>query len=126
MLAGGIRQDVLPPLGRVPRGRQVPSHRSGIGTGEDDYLVLCVERHLDRPGREQVLLVVETAVAFGSMQDTPVPIGAAANDGRRANVEVRANPRGVDDPPVTALRHVETALPVSLRVIVAVRKEGPQ
>ena len=126
MLARGIRQGVLPPLGRVPRGRQVPSHRSGIGTGEDDYLVLCVERRLDRPGREQVLLVVETAVAFGSMQDPPVPIGAAADDRRRAHVEVRANPRGVDDPTVAALRHVEAALAVSLRVMVAVSKEWPQ
>ena len=126
MLARGIRQGVLPPLGRVPGGRQVPSHRGGIGTGQDDHVGLSVELHLDRPGREQVLLVVETAVAFGSMQDPPVPIGAAADDRRRAHVEVRANPRGVDDPTVGALRHVEAALAVSLRVMVAVSKEWPQ
>src|SRR5256886_855226 len=126
MLARGIRQGMLPLLGRVPRRRHVPSVGDGIRAGEEDHLGLSVERYLDRPGREQVLLVVETTVALGSMQDTPVPIGTAANNRRWANVEVSANPRGVDDPTVTALRHVETALPVSLLVIVAMSKERPK
>ena len=88
--------------------------------------MLSVERHVDRPGREQVLLVVETAVALGSMQDPPVPVGTAAYHRRRAHVEVTTNPRGVDDPTVAALRDVEAALPVALLVIVAVSKERPE
>src|SRR2546429_9549177 len=107
MAMRGIREAVLPVRGGVPRRRHVPSLGAGIRAGEDDPLGLSVECHLDRPGREQVLLVVETTVTLGSMQDTPVPIGTAANNRRRANVEVTANPRGVDDPAVTALRHVE-------------------
>src|SRR5207248_7588134 len=126
MLARGSRGGVLPLLRGVPRRRHVPSLGDGIRAGEDDLRGLSVECHLDRPGREQVLLVVETTVTLGSMQDTPVPIGTAANNRGRANVEVTANPRGVDDPTVMALRHVETALPVSLLVIVAMSKEWPE
>src|SRR5207248_4252251 len=126
MLARGSRGGVLPLLRGVPRRRHVPSLGDGIRAGEDDLRGLSVECHLDRPRREQVLLVVETAVALGSMQDTPVPIGTAANNRRWANVEVSANPRRVDDPTVTVLRHVETALPVSLLVIVAMGKERPE
>ena len=138
MLARGIRQGVLPLLGCVPRRRDVPSAGDGIRAGEDDHVRLSVERHLDRPGREQVLFVVETAIALGSMQDTPVPIGTAANDRRRPHVEVTANdrrrphvevtanPGGVDDPAVAALHHVKAALAMSLLVVVAVRIEWPE
>src|SRR5207244_11876464 len=126
MLARGIRQGVLPLPGCVPRHRDVPSPGDGIRAGEDDYVRLSVERHLDRPGCEQVLFVVETAIALGSMQDTPVPIGTAANDRRRPHIEVTANPGGVDDPTITALRHVKAALAVSMLVVVDVRKEWPE
>src|SRR6202011_4060041 len=94
--------------------------------GEDDDLVFSVERDLDRPGREEVLLVVEPAFPLRAMQNAPVPIGTAPHDCGWANLEMTANARAVDDPAVAGLRHVEAALPVPLLVVVAVGKERPE
>src|ERR1700737_624576 len=118
MLGRRIRQDRLSLPRRVPRRREVPSVGSGVRAGEDDDLVLPVERNLDRPGREEVLLVVEPAFPLGEMQNAPVPIGTAPHDRGWADLEMTANARAVDDPAIAGLRHVEAALPVPLLVVV--------
>src|ERR1700737_1088472 len=125
MLGRRIRQDRLSLPCRVPRGREVPSVGSGVRAGEDDDLVLSLVRALYRPGREEVLLVVEPAFPLRAMQNAPVPIGTAPHDCGWANLEMTANARAVDDPAVAGLRHVEAALPVPLLGVGGGGKEAP-